>query len=630
MPYEFYAQSQNFAGTSASGANIQLTPNPYGPPKAPVFTAVAQSSNSQIAVTITPDTNPLDNLPNQGYVVGDFEGNFGSETSSATSVTLSTSNPIQPISSINVVAKGSYIPIGGTNPVNTSTSGTPITLYFPPGAPTGVSATVTSSGTGWDNPSANATVAVSWSAPPVNTQYSQPTGYIVTAMGTDSSSVTQTVSYGTNSVNLTGSYNVNIAYTVSVCAYNAAGTTCNNVAPATVEPYAVVAPGAVTSLGVSALSTSAVLLNWTNPTSGGPYDNLYIYSTPSASFTPTTVASGNTGVSVNGTFALGQSYTFTVYTLNAGGIGSTTSTSITPNPMSTVNQSGGTHTSDGTYEYIYWTSAGTLAITNVALANSSILAVGGGGGGGAFKTISAGVYDSGGGGGAGQVLDQFYGSIPIQTYTVSVGAGGAAGSSSNGGTGGQTKCVNSSSVSLFGVNGGGGGGYNGAGSAGANGGGGAGIGSAGGAGNNASQGQPSGYNGGAGYSGAAPEYFAGGGGGAGGAGVNGQSSADGGPGIAATDWSSATGTGASGYYGGGGGGGAYSNYAGSVSKGGTGGGGNGGSQTNQAVVGSNGSFATGGGGGGAGGGSFSSTAGSGGSGVFAIRWPVGTANYIGP
>ena len=152
MPYKFYVQSQNFAGTSASGANIVLTPNPFAAPTVtPIFTAIASGNNSKINVTITnPDTNPLHNLPIK-YIYADANNGFSSTSQSATTATLSgLTNPIEPVAIINVTAQGAY----GNTP------GTPQTLLYPPSAPTSVTASVTTPATGWVTSSASATVAV--------------------------------------------------------------------------------------------------------------------------------------------------------------------------------------------------------------------------------------------------------------------------------------------------------------------------------------------------------------------------------------------------------------------------------------------------------------------------------------
>ena len=707
MPYKFYVQSQNFAGTSASGANITLTPNPFAAPTVtPIFTAIASGNNSKINVTITnPDTNPLHNLPTR-YIYADANNGFSSTSQSATTATLSgLTNPIEPVAIINVTAQGAY---GGT-------PGTPQTLLFPPATPTITLVNVSTPATGWTNTSATATVNVTWSQS-VNTQYSQPTSYTVTASAVGYPSVTSTSS--TTSILLTGTFYYNVDYTISVTATNAGGTSSAGTAGSTVRPYAVAAPGDVTSVTATVVNSGSVNLSWSAPSSGGPYSTFYI--SDNQGLQSTTVASGTTSKTINASYALNTSYTFSVYVSNVVGSGGTgTSSAVTPyslavpgavtsmngtiintgevdltwtnpttggaiasidvytvpattiynisasstsynfvdtfakgtsytfyavpknaagsttpsstftalpNPKPTVNATNATHYSDANYDYAVWRTTGTLSITTVYLNNVEILAVGAGGGGGAYRTISTGVYAGGGGGGAGQILAQSYGTLGTTPINVTIGAGGTGGSGANGGLGGSSSLIYNSSpyTNLFTVNGGGGGGFNAAGSPGANGGGGAGNTKSGGAGQTASQGQSNGYSGGAGYQ-SGSQYYAGGGGGAFQDGQSGNTNSNGGAGLQFSDWSSATSTGATGYYAGGGGGAGSTNSSGSWGNGGAGGGGTGASLATNATQATAGTANTGGGGGGAAGPSYS-TAGAGGSGLIILRWPLGTAN----
>ena len=84
--------------------------------------------------------------------------------------------------------------------------------------------------------------------------------------------------------------------------------------------------------------------------------------------------------------------------------------------------SGGTETTDATYQYNAFTTSGTLTINTEGVAD--VLIVGGGGGGGG--------YYSGGGGGGGGVT--FLEDVPLTgaSMAVVVGAGGAGGSNSSG------------------------------------------------------------------------------------------------------------------------------------------------------------------------------------------------------
>jgi len=225
------------------------------------------------------------------------------------------------------------------------------------------------------------------------------------------------------------------------------------------------------------------------------------------------------------------------------------------------------------------------------------LIVGGGGGGGA---------DIGGGGGAGQFIESSVNTVTAQSYTVTVGNGGAGGGTSgaNGADGGD-----SSVFSITAVGGGGGGGLTSAGSSGGSGGGG------GGGGNTASGTATAGNNGGSG-TGIAAEAVGGGGGGAGGVGGNGggQRGGDGGAGLSSSI------TGASVAYAGGGGGGA-NNDPDSFSQNGNGDGSARGGNGGWSAAATNGANNSGSGGGGGGNIQIDTfPGGAGGSGIVVVRY----------
>ena len=622
MPYEFYVQSQNFAGTSASGANISLTPNPIGPPLAPVFTATITGVNTGINVVITPDTNVLHNLPT-GYFIGDLTGGFSSITQSQVTTTLSnTVTPIQPVSTINVLAKNGYTGASGT-------AGTPVVFNFPPAAVTSVNTQSISY--------SNASVA--WTSTAGNSQYSQPTTYSVAlTCSSPYDQVSTSVSYGTNIAALPGSqtftlygttytnvFQTGASYTPTVVAQNIGGSSSSATTTAIIpNPL----PSAVTGVATSSVSTTSATLSWT-PAGSGTTPARYVavmVGSDSTSFY-TSVAYGTNSAIVTGSYTKGITYTPTVISITTGGATvNATGTGIIPNPLPNVTATNATHYSDSTYDYAVWRTTGTLLITNSNLTSVEILAVGAGGGGGAYRTVTGG-YAGGGGGGAGQILAQSYGTLGTTAINVTIGAGGAGGSGGNGGVGGGSNLIYNSPpyTNLFAVYGGGGGGYNGAGIVGGNGGGGSANNGAGGTGLSPSTGQSSGYNGGAGYiQTAGTADFAGGGGGAGQNGQGGITNSNGGAGLQFSDWASATSTGAAGYYAGGGGGGESNNNSGSWGTGGAGGGGTGASLAANATQATAGTANTGGGGGGAAGPSYS-TAGAGGSGLIILRWPKGTA-----
>ena len=234
----------------------------------------------------------------------------------------------------------------------------------------------------------------------------------------------------------------------------------------------------------------------------------------------------------------------------------------------------------------------TFSLTVALAIPGEYLVVAGGGGGGNRQD---GFDDRGGGGGAGGYLTSTVSILLNQTYTVTVGAGGTASISAQGGNG-----VNSVFGNIVATGGGGGGKFATAGSDGGSGGGGGAFRTAGNyAGGIGVAGPPrQGYNGGTGGTDSVTYRHGGGGGGAGAAGNNAgaPSSGKGGDGLQTSISGSAT------YYAGGGAGG------GTGQPGGLGGGGSDSSPG-----------ATNTGGGGGGGTTFASIGASGGSGIVILR-----------
>ena len=271
---------------------------------------------------------------------------------------------------------------------------------------------------------------------------------------------------------------------------------------------------------------------------------------------------------------------------------------------------GDTIMTDGTYWYHAFRSSGTFTPAKALTCDYLVVAGGGGGGkglnagGGGAGGLRSTVTATGGGGSLETAL-----SLGTSVYTVTIGAGGAGGVN-NGEVG--FKGSNSVFSTITSTGGGFGGapdygaGYKNGGPGGSGGGGGL-YNTLGGAADPSGQG----YAGGASVQDAGGVQ-AGGGGGAGAVGTTGRGTGpvlgNGGAGLQLTTFSTATGTGVSGYYAGGGGGGANAGSA----AGGAGGGG---------TAGSAGTANTGGGGGGAG--NFNgNTSGAGGSGIVIVRYPV--------
>jgi hypothetical protein len=298
--------------------------------------------------------------------------------------------------------------------------------------------------------------------------------------------------------------------------------------------------------------------------------------------------------------AASTTYTFTVTASDPQNQSTSRSFSLAVSPG--IIATGGTITTVGGYKIHTFTGSGTFNVTTAPVgASVQYLVVGGGGGGGRY----------GGGGGAGAVSTGNL-SVTATTYTVTIGAGGAASTDQNAG-GVQGTQVRESSVfgSITAAGGGGGGNYNTIGGAGGNG---------GGAGRStgpqrlggiASAGFNGGTNNGTGVA-------SGGGGGAGAVGGNAVSPTNtGGIGVVNPITGSTAGqydSGTSSYYLAGGG--AGENNDGTTVLGGKGGGG----LTANTGASQSGGTNTGGGGGGGGTGGNPQFAGPGGSGVVVIRY----------
>ena len=262
---------------------------------------------------------------------------------------------------------------------------------------------------------------------------------------------------------------------------------------------------------------------------------------------------------------------------------------------------------DGTYWYHAFTSSGNF-VPQVGLTADCLVIAGGASGGN-------------GGGGAGGLLAYTSQSLTAINYTVTVGAGGAAGLVSGNGVNGN----NSQFGALGAATGGGKGAYTGAAAIGGSGGGGA----SGGAGGTAAGAAGTSGQGSAGGTGASGGTNSGGGGGGGATAVGGNGSAGvagaGGAGSSAySSWGVATSTGqnVSGtrwYAGGGGGGAGGTNSPKTPGAGGNGGGGAGGNTPSGGTPATAGTANTGGGGGGI---YDNDPSGVGGSGIVIIRYPI--------
>ncbi|WP_404502035.1 fibronectin type III domain-containing protein, partial [Arthrobacter sp. GAS37] len=197
-----------------------------------------------------------------------------------------------------------------------------------PAAPTGVTATA-----------GNASAAVSWTAPANGG--SPITSYAITphAGTTTLAPVTVTGNPPATTANITGLTN-GTAYTFTVTATNAIGTSPASTASAPVTPTAAAtAPAAPTGVTATAGNASATV-SWTAPANGGSPITSYAI-TPHAGATtlaPVTVTGNPPPTTANITgLSNGTAYTFTVTATNAVGtsVASTASAPVTPTGTTT-------------------------------------------------------------------------------------------------------------------------------------------------------------------------------------------------------------------------------------------------------------------------------------------------------
>ena len=390
------------------------------------------------------------------------------------------------------------------------------------------------------------------------------TSYTVTA------STGQTASGASSPIIVTG-IATGATPTFTVTATNTGGTSLSSSASSSVTVTTV--PAAPTIGTASVTNTTTASVSFTAGLSGGKTISSYV-ATSSPSISVST--SGSTSpVSVTGSYASGQSYTFAIAAVNANGTSAYSSASNGITLLSLPIVSGGTLTSDSTYNYRTFNGNGTLSVSNTSIVGDLLIVSGGGGGGtgtwygGAVPECWApGTLDrnwSGNGGGAGGI-----------SYTSGVTIGGGSNSITVGAGGGGDSGGSSSSAAGYSSNGGAaGGGYTArAGSSGSP------QSNLGGIGSSQESGSQNCFF--DGYSYTYPTFqrwWGGGGGGAGGVGGNGSGGAGGSGGSGLTYFGSTYSTGGPG----------YNPTAGSANTGGGGGGSYGTSSANQSITGAGGS-----------------------------------------
>jgi hypothetical protein len=301
--YTFTVTAANAAGSSPeSSPSTAVTPSAVTVPGAPT-TVTTTPGNAQAVVAWTaPASNGGSAIT--GYTVTASPGGLSATTIIATSATISglTNGTAY---TFTVTAANA----AGTSPASLASSAvTPRTV---PGSPT---AAVAAAGI--------ASAVVSWTAPASNGG-SAITGYTVTASpGGLSASTT-----GATSATVAGLTN-GTAYTFTVTAANAAGTSPPSLPSSAVTPAAT-APNAPT-IGTATAANASAVVTWTAPASnGGSVVTGYTVTASPGGLSATTTGAINATVAglTNGT-----AYTFTVTAANAVGTSpaSAASAAVTP------------------------------------------------------------------------------------------------------------------------------------------------------------------------------------------------------------------------------------------------------------------------------------------------------------
>ena len=300
--YTFQVAAITAAGTGPqSSASNSVTPNPTAPGLPTILTATP--GNASVSLTWAP---PADNGGSAvtGYLITPTSGppvTVGNVTSYTVTGLTNGIGYAFIVAAINTVSTGG----------NSAPSGSVTPSPTVPAAPTLVLATA-----------GNATIALSWTAPP-DDGGSAVTGYVITPSSGSPVTVGNVTTHTFNALtNGTG-------YTFTVAAINTVGTGAESASSALVTPGPT-APG-VPIIGVATAANISATLSWTAPTDNGGSPVTGYVITPSSG-APVTVGNVTT-YTVTG-LTNGTVYTFTVAAINivATGTNSGPSNSVTPNP----------------------------------------------------------------------------------------------------------------------------------------------------------------------------------------------------------------------------------------------------------------------------------------------------------
>ena len=315
--YTFKAFTNSTANSTAVSSVVSIPTSTITPAKAPDAPSAVEVTAGTGKISVSWEEPASNGATITSYTVQAYD----SSGAAIAGATCTVNAPTKTCDvSTNLVAGTNYtFKVTATSSAGTSaasTASTSVAVNAAPSAPINVTAIAS-----------NASTTISWD-PPVSINGSAITGYTVTAYkaGVLVSGVTCTTT-GTETCTINGLTNGD-AYTFSVTATNAIGTSVASVASAAATPSTV--PGAPTAVTAVVGDTQATI-SFTAPTdNGGAALTSYTVTSSPGDFS-CTVNAPTTSCTVSG-LSNGTAYTFTVKASNANGasLASTASSSITP------------------------------------------------------------------------------------------------------------------------------------------------------------------------------------------------------------------------------------------------------------------------------------------------------------
>jgi hypothetical protein len=309
--YTFSVTATNSVGTSdASTASSAITattiPQPVTIGTATCASGQAYTGSANVSVPFTAGATGGKTVT---FTATSSSTNTGNNTASPVTVSETVGNPTSTARTYTVVASNAN---GSAAASSASNSVSAISL---PQAPT-IGTPTCATGQAYTG-SANVTVPFTAGA----------TGGAAVSTFTATSSGGGTATNSASPVTI--SRTVGTSYTFTVTATNSSGTSAASGTSASVLSASVPQTPTIGSVGIN--STSNVTVNWSGATGGSTITSVAVTSSPSLSLS---YSGTSTALSVTGSFAGNQAYTFTMTTTNAYGTSNTSNgVASTPNPV---------------------------------------------------------------------------------------------------------------------------------------------------------------------------------------------------------------------------------------------------------------------------------------------------------